>query len=181
MAINACPLCLEKQREIDDLKEENRRLRTVLRHERRKREEGAFGSSTPSSKIPIKPNARDEEKKPKGARLGHPGNGRKDLNKEPVDDIIEVEAQVEICPQCGIPLENKGMEERSVIDTPSHKPQRILFLLPKRHCCRCGQTFRPQPPGYFPKACMGTNSSPMQSPCITSMVFPWDVLANPPA
>jgi transposase len=155
VAINACPVCLQKQREIDDLKEENRRLRAVLRQERRKMEEGAFGSATPSSQIPIKPNAKDKEKKPKGARLGHPGKGRQDLNREPVDDIIEIEADVEICPTCGIPLENKGMEERSVIDTSSHKPQKILFLLSKRRCCRCGQTFRPQPPGVLPKSLYG--------------------------
>ncbi len=68
MAINDCPLCLEKQREIDDLREENMSLRAALRREQRKMEDGEFGSSTPSSKIPIKPNSQEIEKKPKGAR-----------------------------------------------------------------------------------------------------------------
>lgn len=41
MAINSCPLCLEEQREIDDLKEENSRLRAMVRYQRREMEEGA--------------------------------------------------------------------------------------------------------------------------------------------
>jgi transposase len=76
VAINDCPLCLEKQREIDDLKEENTSLRAALRREQRKMEDGAFGSSTPSSKIPLKSNSEEKEKKPKGPHPGHPGNGR---------------------------------------------------------------------------------------------------------
>jgi transposase len=62
-------------------------------------EDGVFGSSTPSSKIPIKPNAKDKEKKPKGARLGHKGSGRK-IHEDEIDRIIEVEAP-EVCPECG--------------------------------------------------------------------------------
>jgi transposase len=49
MRVNSCPLCLDKQREIDDLREENRRLRAELNREKRKMEDGAFGSLTPSS------------------------------------------------------------------------------------------------------------------------------------
>jgi transposase len=97
MAINSCPVCLQKQREIDDLKEENRRLRSALHSHQRKMKEGAFGSSKLSSKIPIKPSVEVKEKKPKGARPGHPGKGRKDLNYEPVDDGVEVESESEVC------------------------------------------------------------------------------------
>jgi transposase len=96
MAINACPLCLDKQREIDDLKEENRSLRAALRREQRKMEDGAFGSSTPSSKIPIKPNTEEREKKPKGARLGHPGNGRKSHEAESADRIVDVQSDIDV-------------------------------------------------------------------------------------
>jgi hypothetical protein len=52
-----CRECFEKQREIDRLTEENVRLRGRLRYQERvSREEGFFGSSTPSSKIPVKAN-----------------------------------------------------------------------------------------------------------------------------
>jgi transposase len=144
---------LDKQRIIDDQAEEIKTLRAKLRYQERKMEDGAFGSSTPSSKIPIKPNARDKEKKPKGARLGHKGSGRKS-HEGAIDQTIEVEAP-EFCPECGLSLEKKGTEERSVLDIPSQKPQRILFRLPKRYCCRCERTFTPQPPSVLPKSLYG--------------------------
>jgi hypothetical protein len=46
---------LKKQQQIDRLREENARLKERLRYQERNAREGAFGSSTPSSKIPIKP------------------------------------------------------------------------------------------------------------------------------
>jgi len=54
--INDCPLCLEKQREIDRLKEENGLLKRQLSYRERKDKEGFFGSSTPSSQQPVKAN-----------------------------------------------------------------------------------------------------------------------------
>jgi len=155
VSINGCPLCLEKQREIDDLREEIKGLRALLRREQRKMEDGAFGSSTPSSKIPTKPNSTEKEKRPKGARLGHPGNGRKSHKAQWADRVVEVEAEFEVCPECGNTLEKKGIEERSVLDTPSSKPEKILYRLPKRHCYRCGRSFTVQAPGVLPKCLYG--------------------------
>jgi transposase len=155
MAVNACPICLEKQREIDNLKEEIKGLRAVLRREQRKMKDGAFGSSTPSSKIPIKPSSEKKERRPKGACPGHPGNGRKSHQAQTADHITEVEAESDICPQCGNTLEKKGIEERSVLDTPSGKPEKILFRLPKRHCYNCGRSFTVQAPGVLPRSLYG--------------------------
>jgi transposase len=155
MAINACPICLEKQREIDNLKEEIKGLRAVLRREQRKMKDGAFGSSTPSSKIPIKPSSEKKERRPKGGCPGHPGNGRKSYKAQTADRITEVEAESDICPQCGNTLEKKGIEERSVLDTPSGKPEKILFRLPKRHCYNCGRSFTVQAPGVLPRSLYG--------------------------
>ena len=55
-----CRGCLNKQRQIDDLKEEIVRLKGKLRHQERSAKEGFFGSSTPSSKVPLKPNTLAE-------------------------------------------------------------------------------------------------------------------------
>jgi hypothetical protein len=75
--INGCPECLKKQRQIDALQEENQRLKQKLRYQERKAQEGFFGSSTSSSRIPFKPNQPVKEgRKPKGARPGHLGRGR---------------------------------------------------------------------------------------------------------
>ena len=76
MAVNGCPACLQKQRRIDELEEQVKSLKGKLRYQERKTEEGFFGSSTPSSKKPVKPNTDQKEKKPKGARLGHRRHGQ---------------------------------------------------------------------------------------------------------
>ena len=61
-----CPGCLKKQRIIDELRDENRRLKAQLRYEQRKATEGFFGSSTPSSKVPVKPNTLAERQEIRG-------------------------------------------------------------------------------------------------------------------
>ena len=82
MAVNGCPICLQKQRRIDELEDENKRLREKLRLQVRKEQEGFFGSSTPSSKLPLKPNTDQKEKKPRGACPGHNGVGRRSHEEE---------------------------------------------------------------------------------------------------
>jgi hypothetical protein len=78
MAINFCHGCFEKQIAIDRLEQENARLRQKLRYEERRGKEGFFGSSTPSSKLPVKTNIpAPTTRKPRGAMRGHQGNGRK--------------------------------------------------------------------------------------------------------
>ena len=155
MAVNGCPICLQKQRRIDELEDENMRLRKKLNVQQRKEEEGPFGSSTPSSKRPFKRNTEEKEKRPRGAKPGHKGNGRKSHNEETSDRTVDVEPQSETCPDCGSPLEKKGWAERSVIDTPGQKPERITYRLPKRYCPHCRHAVTPQAPGVLPKSLYG--------------------------
>jgi transposase len=155
MGVNTCPLCLEKQRRIDGLKDENRRLKEALRRRERNEKDGFFGSSTPSSKKPIKGNTESGEGKPKGARPGHKGHGRKGHSEIPPDRMVNVEAEFERCPQCGGALENKGWEERSVIDSPPQRAQPVLYRLSKRYCPRCRRGFTAQAPSVLPKSLYG--------------------------
>lgn len=155
MGVNSCPVCLQKQLHIDELEEENKRLRSKLRYQERKGEEGFFGSSTPSSERPVKPNVQEKEKKPRGARVGHKGSGRKKHSAESSDRTVEVEPDSHFCPDCGGSFDKKGWEERSVIDTPSKKTEKITFLLPKRYCPHCRKSHTPQPPGVLPKSLYG--------------------------
>jgi transposase len=155
MGINSCSLCLDKQRRIDELEDEVKRLKQKLRTRERKDEEGFFGSSTPSSKKPVKPNIRKQAKKRIGARPGHKGNGRKSHEEQSADRVVEVTPEFEFCPVCSHALQKKGMQERSVLDTPSTKPQKILYRLPKRYCPHCRKTYTPGPPGVLPKSLYG--------------------------
>lgn len=155
MAINGCPVCLAKQRRIDELEEEIRRLRTKLRCQERKADEGFFGSSTPSSQIPVKPNCEHKETNPRGARPGHKGNGRKSHDEDTVDRTVEVGVTSEICPECGGPLENKGWTDRSVVDRHSKRTEKITFRLAKRYCPVCRRNVTAQPAGVLPKSLYG--------------------------
>jgi transposase len=155
MAINRCPECLTKQQTIDRLVEENQCLKQRLRHRERKNQEGFFGSSTPSSKIPIKPNATgSDQHKPKGARPGHKGSGRKPL--EHADRVIEIPAQVDAsCPDCGYQLEDKGTEQRLVMESQPIKAQSLLYRLAKKYCPRCRKIFMPPVPNVLPRCLYG--------------------------
>jgi hypothetical protein len=55
-----CMECYKKQLEINELKDELIRVKAQLRYQERTSKEGPFKSSTPSSKIPIKPNSLPE-------------------------------------------------------------------------------------------------------------------------
>jgi transposase len=147
--INTCPLCLEKQREIDRLKEENVLLRQRLSY--RERTEGFFGSSTPSSQQPVKANTEDA-KKPRGAKLGHTGFGRKGFSVSDADRVERVDTIVgDVCPLCGGLLEDKGDDARSVLDIHPVKAQRVIYVQKKKWCRHCRKTFRGEVPGVLPR------------------------------
>jgi len=95
--VNLCEGCFEKQREIDRLKEEVQQLRTKLSIKKRKDKEGFFGSSTPSSQIPVKANSTQENKKNQGgAKPGHKGRGRKKHDSSDIDEVREVFASANL-------------------------------------------------------------------------------------
>ena len=107
---------MKKQQEIDRLREENARLKDRLRYQERTAKEGFFGSSTPSSKVPVKPSV-PLEPAPRfgGAKPGHAGHGRRTIPPEQADRVERVSAP-ERCPECGRRLETKGTQSRTVID-----------------------------------------------------------------
>lgn len=152
--INPCPVCHEKQEEINRLRDEIICLKDRLRHRERKGTEGFFGSSTPSSQKPVKANTQEKPKKPRGAKDGHAGFGRKALTSADADHVERMETG-ERCPECGNPLEAKGDEHRSVLDSRPVKAEKILYLLEKKWCRRCGKTFRAEAPGVLPKNLYG--------------------------
>lgn len=170
--LSICEGCLEKQRRIDQLLEENRRLQEQLRYRQRRSEEGPFGSSTPSSKIPLKAHSPEENRNKKGgAKPGHPGHGRSSVDPSEADRIQEI-AVGPLCPDCGGPLQDKGYQDRSVIDSQPIRAERILYRLQKKYCARCRKTIRAQAPGVLPKSLYGNQ-------LITQLLF-WHYLYGIP-
>jgi transposase len=86
--VNLCEGCLEKQCEIDRLRAEVLALKQKLSYNQRKSQEGFFGLSAPSSKVPVKANSLEENQEKKGgARVGHRGVGRKAFSPHQADEI----------------------------------------------------------------------------------------------
>jgi len=155
-----CQECFKKQLKIDQLTEENEGLKRKLRYRERRRGEGFFGSSTPSSKVPVKPNSSQQrERKKRGAKPGHKGAGRKGFDERQADNVVEVKAEVgERCPQCGGRLTNKGIKNRMVLESRPVKVQRVLYRLPQKYCAQCHCTFAPTTPCVLPKSLYGNQA-----------------------
>lgn len=150
--LNFCEKCFEKQKELDRLKEENERLRGQLNRKERKEKEGPFGSSTPSSQKPFKPNTPEEEKKMGGAKPGHKGYGRRGFAPEEADREEDVFLSFDQCPDCHVLLEEKESVSRSVLDLPPVKPQKVLMNLEKKECPLCQRWFTAKAPGVLPNS-----------------------------
>ena len=149
---SVCKACVQKQQKIDQLEEELRRVKDKLRYQQRTAKEGPFGSSTPSSKLPVKPNSLEENQARKGgATPGHPGHGRKPLLPAQAERTIPVHLPAR-CPDCGTPLENRGRTRRTVHDAQPLKSEKQLLLLDVKRCPKCRRTFRAKPPGVLPKS-----------------------------
>jgi transposase len=150
-----CDDCLEKQRKIDQLLEENRRLKTQLRYRQNKKNEGFFGSSTPSAQVPLKPNTEPQQQSKRGGlRKGHPGHGRKGFNEGGGSRMVDVDLDA-ACPDCGEQMQDKGFRYRSVLEIPPARPEPVLYRLRKSYCLKCQKARQAQAPSVLPKALFG--------------------------
>ena len=150
-----CPQCLEKQRQIDDLKEQIVLLKCKLRYQERTAKEGLFGSSTSSAKVPVKSNTLAERQARRGGgKVGHPGHGRKSVPPAQADRG-ETVAAAERCPECGTALEKKGTRQRTVCDCQPVKMERIVYHLERKRCLGCGRIVQARPPGVLAKCLYG--------------------------
>jgi transposase len=104
--------------------------------------EGYFGDSTPSSKKPFKENSKSQNNG--GAKLGHKGYGRSSISETEADDIINLEHQHEVCPDCGGELK-EGSIDRSVIDGEMPKTKKVLYKCQKSYCPTCKKTIVAKP------------------------------------
>lgn len=156
MTWSFCDECFKKQQRIDQLGEEITRLRQKLRYQERRANEGYFGSSTPSARIPVKANTKEEsERKRGGAKPGHKGHGRKATTGSQADLVVDLPLD-ETCPQCGgHRLRDMGVRERSVLESRPVKPQKILYRLRRKRCLDCRRTFQARVPGVLPKSLYG--------------------------
>jgi transposase len=148
----SCSECIKKQEEIYRLREEIQRLKAKLRYQEQKNKQGYFGSSTPSSKKPIKKNTQDENpNKNGGAKKGHPGNGRSSFTEEEADRIEVIDCKEKLCSDCILELEKMGSRNRSVLGFKQSELEKILYKLQRCRCPRCKRIFTAQAPQVLPR------------------------------
>ncbi len=151
-----CKDCLEKQQKIYELEDEIASLKSKLRYQERTAKEGFFGSSTPSSKLPIKPNSKKEQHRNRGGgKVGHQGHGRASIREEDADKVEKIPIG-NICPDCGSTLEQKGTKARTVIDCQPIKMKKIVYHLERKRCPRCDKLISARPPGVLAR-CLYSN------------------------
>lgn len=151
-----CKGCIEKDLKIAELEETIKGLKAQLRYRERKEEEGAFGLSTPSSKVLFKDNAPEEKTNKKGgAVVGHTGHGRKSLTEESADLVIDRDAG-DCCPACGCALVPCKETDRTVIDNAPGEPKKILYRLHDKECPNCKKTFKAKAP-VLPRSLYGNH------------------------
>jgi transposase len=151
-----CKGCLKKQQKINELEEEIVSLKARLRYQERTAQEGFFGSSTPSSKVPVKPNSSKEHRRNQGGgKQGHKGHGRSSIHEQDADKVQTINIG-NICPDCGSSLEEKGTRARAVIDCQPVKMKKIVYYLERKRCPRCKKLISAKPPGVLAK-CLYSN------------------------
>ena len=147
-----CKGCFAKQQIINKLTVEVERLRARLYAQERSGREGAFGVSTPSSKIPVKPNALAERQARRGGlKLGHAGHGRTAVSEEAADRVERIVLDQNRCPDCGEKLVSAGLHRRTITDLRIQRVERVVLRLERRRCPKCGRRWQAHAPGVLPK------------------------------
>jgi len=151
-----CQECLKKQRKINELEDEIVSLKAKLLYQERTAKEGFFGSSTPSSKIPVKANSQKAHQRNRGGgKPGHQGHGRASICEEDADKVEKIHID-DICPDCGAALEDKGTKTRTVMDCQPVKMKKVLYHLQRKRCPKCKKLISARPPGVLAK-CLYSN------------------------
>ena len=137
------------EREVARLKAENERLKAA--------QSGGssatppFGSSTPSSKIPLKANSTEENRARIGGRpAGHAGCGRKSVAPEDADERVDL--PLPVCPVTHETLTDvAATTTRTVYHTvPAHVVKRV-FTRYRCWCTTCGKYHESEVPGVMPR------------------------------
>jgi len=160
-----CFDCLRYRRERDEarrkvkwLEKENRRLREKLDCAHRTIHEAPFGSSTPSSKLPVKANTTAERQARKGgARVGHKGRGRQTTSLRPTLPT-ETVAVPQICPDCGHRVQSPSTRTRRLVSCQPPQAVTRNADVQEAWCPGCHKMIRPRTPGAFPRMLLDNNA-----------------------
>jgi transposase-like protein len=150
--VNLCKSCLEKQRQIDRLKEENQRLRQKLNLNERKLQQGFFGSSTSSAKVPLKKNSLlEKQARQGGGQVGHRGVGRKTFSPGQADERRIVRVEAGICETCCCALQQQSVRERAVYELEREEVRQVYYQIERKKCPQCRKIISGKVENAFPR------------------------------
>ena len=141
----------EKDREIARLKKENAALKEAqCGGKTNPAQILPFGSSTPSSKIPIKENSTEESRKRIGGlKIGHSGHGRKRVSEAEADEVIDLPAPI-VCPVHGNELTEWTSRTKTVVHSVPAKTITRVYTIQRAWCAQCRKYHENKIPGVMP-------------------------------
>lgn len=153
--VNTCEGCLEKQRIIDRQFEEIQRLKQKLYINQRKSQQGFFGSSTPSSQIPVKENSLvDKQGRKGGGQVGHRGVGRQVFTEDEADQVKVAEVIEDICTECRCHLSRQSPNTRAVYELEVEQLRRVHYQIERKVCPKCRKIISGKVSGVMPRSCL---------------------------
>jgi len=145
-----CESCFAKKLEIDQLREENRKLKEKLERAL-KREVLPLGAhSPPSHRLFKKKSSEEKSRHGGGARVGHKGAGRIRIERGVADEVQRFPAP-EYCPDCREKLRFHDLRTRSVYDVSEANVKLSVCEVERKQCPRC-RTLTQQKLPLFPRA-----------------------------
>jgi transposase len=147
----ACLECLKKAERIKELEAKLEIAKSQLADLQHRTQIGFFGSSTPSSKVPVKASSKDASKKG-GARLKHKGHGRRHTHDAEPSKRESIPVTEEFCPDCARELSKHGSKERTVLDATPMQLNTVHYDLEQKRCRRCKKVLTAKAPMIIPKA-----------------------------
>ena len=150
-----CKACLEKDLKIEELKERSSPCRQTQSTGKGKSRKDTSGASTPSSKLPCKEKAPEENDEQKGGGVpGHQGHGRPSHTEE--TPIQSSPGWGEDCPDCGgAARHEKGAGSHGHRKHADEARKASSTVLPSRNARTVSRVFRAKPPRVLPKSLYG--------------------------
>lgn len=151
--VNLCEGCLQKQLIIDRQNQEIIALKQKLKLNEKRLKEGFFGSSTPSSQLPIKENSlAQNQAKRGGAQPGHPPNKRQAFTAQQADEVRLLPVDEQSCPSCQSHLVIHTSNQRAIFDLQQEQLRKLFYQLERKRCSQCQTILSAKVIDAFPKA-----------------------------
>jgi transposase len=136
--VNLCEGCLQKQLIIDRQQQEILALKKKLKLNEKRLKDGFFGSSTPSSQLPVKENSLAENQdKRGGAQPGHPANKRQAFTPEQADEVRQAKLDSQTCQFCLCHLVSHTPNQRAIFDLQQEQLRKLFYQIERKRCPQC--------------------------------------------